>query len=237
MKPAGGEKPPVSGHVNQTNLDEAIVTTRQDCHHCRADSYAFANPLETTNWFRIVADVHPLIKGHILIIPRQHISCMGALPRDQFAAFIHEYHQVEKFLKQEYGSFAAFEHGVIGQTIRHAHFHLLPYDGDTSRVLLEKDKFDPIESIGDLPQVFRRDKHYLFFHVRQKSYLVDLGSGQPGFFRHRFAAALGNSVRAQQPKNPNVAYTGSIPPDDLMAQFKNDAQQLQKRWQIWTNRA
>ena len=41
--------------------------------HCDRNGFAFSHPLEETDSFLVVCDVHPLMEGHILIIPKEHL--------------------------------------------------------------------------------------------------------------------------------------------------------------------
>lgn len=163
-----------------------------DCPHCDPASFALKYPLEITNNFYAVCDVHPLIRGHILIIPKVHISCVGEYPGDILMELQLLYDKAFLFIKKTFGSVASFEHGAIGQTVFHSHVHILPFSGKASDIITEgESRIKPLHSLFDLKEVFEKDKGYLFFSIDEKMYVADKILGAPRFFRDRFAKALG----------------------------------------------
>jgi len=166
-----------------------------DCPHCDpASSFALSKVLEETKNFYIVCDVHPLIEGHILIIPKKHISCIGEFPEKLFQQFVRLSDKVTKFLLDNYGQVSSFEHGKIGQTVFHAHMHLLPYGGRPENIIPEN-KFRAIQKLSDLRTVFVQNKEYLFFSIGNNLWVVEPTVAFPGFFRQRFAQALKRGER------------------------------------------
>ena len=65
--------------------------TKYDCPHCNKDSPALKNLLKETENFRVVCDIHPLTEGHILIISKKHLSCVGDYPENIYQEFISLY--------------------------------------------------------------------------------------------------------------------------------------------------
>lgn len=167
---------------------------KSSCPHCDPASFALRNVLQETKNFYIVCDVHPLTEGHILIIPKKHLSCIGELPEKLFQEFVRLYDKVAKFLLDNYGSVSSFEHGKIGQTVFHAHVHLLPYDGRLEKIIPEN-KFKAIQKLSDLRTVFAQNKEYLFFSIGKNFWVVEPTVAFPGFFRQRFAQALKRTER------------------------------------------
>lgn len=65
--------------------------------------------------------------GYALIIPKQHVSCVGAMSSDDISDTETLMLTVKDAIEIEYGIRPiVFEHGIVGQTIQHAHLHLLP---------------------------------------------------------------------------------------------------------------
>lgn len=65
--------------------------------------------------------------GYILLIAKNHISCFGSMPLELLPEFRNLWMKSRMALYSEYQvPIASFEHGVIGQTIKHAHLHILP---------------------------------------------------------------------------------------------------------------
>lgn len=164
----------------------------KNCPHCVRSSFAFKYPLYENSNFVIVCDVHPLTEGHILIIPKKHISCAGAFSDQLFKEFNGLFFKTSGFIEKTYGSVATFEHGVIGQTVFHSHIHLLPFKGKIYDIVPEGKKYvDPIKQIEDLKKLYKKNGGYLFFSLDENKFVVDTGLGKPRFFRDRFASALG----------------------------------------------
>ena len=176
------------------DLSEQAI--REKCPHCDTASQAFRHKLDETQYFHIVADVHPLTEGHLLIIPKQHIACIGEYSNSLFEEFQEIYQRVAKFVEKEYGSVSSFEHGKAGQTVFHSHVHLLPFHGRATDIIPEgMESVEEIAGISDLKSIYEKNGQYLFFSIGNNAWSVDASLAQPGFFRHRFARALGQSER------------------------------------------
>lgn len=197
---------------------------KKNCPHCNPNSFALKHPLKETGNFWVVCDVYPLIEGHILIIPKQHLSCVGEYPDNLLAEFVKLYHRCSKFLKAEYGSVVTFEHGIIGQTVFHSHVHLFPYQGNELTIIPEgKDKLTRLKDITELKKIFAKYGQYLFFSINSKMWVVDLSLGSPRFFRDRFAKALGRPERGDWKKMHQNK--------KIMAEVNQEIENLKQRWQ------
>lgn len=105
----------------------------------RLDGYAcpFCNRgqlgdvLDETEHFFLLADHAPLLEGHILIIPREHYACYGAVPEELEADLLALKSRVRQFQSTAYREPVFFEHGVFRQTVYHAHLHALPFGSIT----------------------------------------------------------------------------------------------------------
>ena len=162
------------------------------CPHCNDQLFALKHPLLITEQFRVVCDVHPLAEGHILIIPKQPISCVGEFSPEMLEEFIKLYDSTSEFVKATYGSVSSFEHGKIGQTVYHAHVHILPFDGKPEDIISEgSEHMTSIQSMKDVQSEYKTRGQYLFFSVGEGHGLVDTKLGCPRFFRDRFAKAQG----------------------------------------------
>lgn len=180
--------------MQKEDLSEESI--RANCPHCDRDSQAFNDYLEETEHFHIVCDHHPLVEGHLLIIPKVHISCIGAFSEEMLADFMTIYERVSGFIQMNYGVVSAFEHGKLGQTVFHCHIHLLPFYGASDKIVPEgKAYMNSLSNIQQLREVFDRDEQYLFFSVEDQAWTVDTALAAPRFFRDRFAQALGNPER------------------------------------------
>lgn len=167
-----------------------------NCSHCNPASQALSHPLLITDNFYVACDVHPLTEGHILIIPKDHISCVGAFSKELFNEFSELYIKFSDFVKNTYGSVSSFEHGITGQTVFHSHIHLLPYAGSPESIIPEGSHIIySLVNIPELQKLFFKNGKYLFFSIRESMWTVDTSLGTPRFFRDRFAKALGHEER------------------------------------------
>ncbi|HRZ39528.1 MAG TPA: pyridoxal-phosphate dependent enzyme, partial [Candidatus Omnitrophota bacterium] len=208
--------------LNDDGTNAAVV---ENCPHCDRNSLALSRPLFETGFFRIVCDAHPLREGHVLIIPKEHYSCVGEYPENVFAEFKDVFARVIGFLKSEFGNerIAVFEHGIVGQTVFHSHVHLMPFSGKAQDIVPEKNVLSAARSLKDMARRFRDEKAYLFFMIGRQMWFVDTRIGAPRFFRDRFAKALGVEERADWKKTEQSA--------DLMQAFRAECESLQKKFQ------
>ena len=169
---------------------------RLNCPHCDQTSDAYTYLLETTQFFSVVCDYHPLLEGHLLIIPKKHLSCVGEYPEPLYQEFISLYKKYSEFIKSEYGAVSSFEHGKFGQSVFHSHIHLLPYDGNPKDIVPEGQAYlSKIENLSELKSILKRDGGYLFFSIGREDWIVEKNLTSPRFFRDRFAIALGHPER------------------------------------------
>lgn len=199
------------------------------CALCDNKSIALNHTIHETEEFRVVCDMHPLTEGHLLIIPKKHISCVGAFPTNLYNEFFILYNQISDFIKSTYGYVSIFEHGVIGQTVFHAHTHILPFNGDVSAIIpdgrVHVKKFDDPKK---LKEVFGKDGKYLFFSLHGVNYLVDTILGKPRFFRDRFAKALGVENRGDwKTMHENKK---------LMNQAMKETENAERKWRIFSKK-
>jgi len=198
--------------------------TDPNCVHCNPRSFALEQPLLVADNFYVVCDVHPLIEGHLLIIPKDHISCAGAFSSELFTEFSALYKKFSDFLKSAYGSVSTFEHGITGQTVFHAHIHLLPYAGLPESIIPEGSRvIHSLSNIKELQQVFLKDGKYLFFSIGDSLWTVDTAIGVPRFFRDRFANALGVPERGNW-KTMEENF-------ELMKRAENETRSLKNKWE------
>lgn len=201
--------------MQNKNIDE------ENCVHCPG-GIGLEYPLFDDNLFWVVCDAHPLIEGHILIIPKEHISCMGNLSVSAFSRYKELYNQVKKIVSENYGSVAIFEHGITGQTVFHAHTHFFPFTGSTNSIISKTNALKKIDSLDQLEKEFKLRGKYLFFENANEMWFVDTSLGYPRFFRNIFAELLDVKDRAD--------WKATRDNSKLMAEFKKDMAELSKKW-------
>lgn len=94
-------------------------------------------PFFETEHFRVSPSPLPLAKGHVLIVPIQHLKTFSDVPLSWFGELEGIIAVVKRFQAEAYGavSFGREQGSPPGspgnrQSIRHAHYHLVPVTGD-----------------------------------------------------------------------------------------------------------
>jgi len=95
------------------------------CVFCHLDQTP--GELTATANLRLVPDLYPVAPGHLLVITKRHLPCYGAAE----PAILDEVEQLagraRRFVEDVYGiDPVIWENGVSGQTVFHAHLHLIP---------------------------------------------------------------------------------------------------------------
>jgi diadenosine tetraphosphate (Ap4A) HIT family hydrolase len=163
------------------------------CVFCAAAAHPA--PLLQTDGLLLIPDLYPLVPGHLLVITRGHYLCVGATPavvRAELPALADE---AADFLRQSYGvEPLLWENGVTGQTVFHAHLHLIPLNVDG---LLDQLEADPgsveISGWDDVVERFQSAGEYHYIHVGKRTWLVDGNGAMNWEGRRRLAMAAGLS--------------------------------------------
>ena len=93
---------------------------------CQIEKKLDHQVLDQTDNFYLLHDGYPLLEGHLLLIPKQHVDCYFNLDKKLLREFKLFKKKSVDFLKDKYIQPVIFEHGIAGQTVMHAHLHLLP---------------------------------------------------------------------------------------------------------------
>ena len=79
--------------------------------------------------FYAFLDINPLVKGHVLVIPKQEIDYIFDMPDDDLAEMIVFAKHIAVAIKK---AFPCIKVGmaVLGLEVRHAHIHLVPMQSE-----------------------------------------------------------------------------------------------------------
>lgn len=105
--------------------DIAVPAPHSGCPFCQPRELELI--LAETPSFYLLADHAPFVGGHMLIVPRAHFACYGAVPSTLDAELLELKESVRSFLSEVYRAPTFFEHGVFRQTVYHAHLHAMPF--------------------------------------------------------------------------------------------------------------
>jgi len=70
-------------------------------------------------------DIHPLLPGHVLVVPKVQVDQFDDLPEEDYQATFATVRKIAKRLKAVMGTKRAIVH-VLGFDVPHAHIHVLP---------------------------------------------------------------------------------------------------------------
>jgi len=123
--------------------------------------------LHGTNRFVVMADISPLVPGHVIIVPKAHILCFGgvdAAAQDEFSGIVNA---TRTLLREHYGPSVLLEHGTsslepVADHVTHAHLHIVPAAIDI-RDSLVNFHTTTIASLSDLSYWAARDEAYIYF--------------------------------------------------------------------------
>jgi diadenosine tetraphosphate (Ap4A) HIT family hydrolase len=114
--------------------------------------------LEDGNNFIAMADFAPQAEAHILIIPKQHLPHLAAMSPEMDAEFSAMKRRFGEFVLDTYGELTYWENGVFGQSVPHAHQHVMSVSFDTD---LYADEGAPFETPADLRALYEAaPRHY-----------------------------------------------------------------------------
>lgn len=150
--------------------------------------------------------------GYVLLVPKKHVSCMSGLSSQDANIALDFGYRICRALTEEYvergktpnhGQYpvTTFEHGIVGQTIQHAHLHFLPVQIDmTERVRADFPlaKIEELEYSGELRGVYSQCfKPHLFWTTpKSKGVVCWNPPAPPQYLRTVAAELLGRSERA-----------------------------------------
>jgi diadenosine tetraphosphate (Ap4A) HIT family hydrolase len=82
--------------------------------------------LEESENFILRLNMNPVSPGHILIISKKHYSCFGAMPKELYDEYEEFSKKAKSKIRNNFSKPISVEQGIYGQTIAHAHTHIIP---------------------------------------------------------------------------------------------------------------
>lgn len=126
--------------------------------------------------FEVLADMSPLVTGHLLLLPRKHYLSFAQVLCDHPGETEELLTCITKFYRGTFGEPLVLEHGsgVDEETqacITHAHLHLLPADAAAVDALLIGDRlpYIDLESMTELRNAPWPESAYFLRHHRGRS--------------------------------------------------------------------
>ena len=140
---------------------QEITVSVASCVFCRQQD--LSNILHETAHFLVLADHAPVVEGHLLVLPRAHFACYGAVPAALDAEFLALKAEVSAFCQQVYQTPVFFEHGVYHQTVYHAHLHVFPFGVLPGEIVHLLDTVGhAVQSQADIRAWYEKYGHYFY---------------------------------------------------------------------------
>jgi diadenosine tetraphosphate (Ap4A) HIT family hydrolase len=148
---------------------------------------------------RLIADLSPLVDGHVLLLPVNHYLSFAAVLVDHVS-------EVDQFLSillpkyvDTYGDVTVLEHGsataMLGSAcIHHAHLHLLPINGARVDDVMLRDglQAQDLDGLGDLAEHAANDQPYFLRADARGARLYGVGTfRQSQYLRSAAAEVIG----------------------------------------------
>ncbi len=168
----------------------------------------------------VMPDKYPTVPGHILIISRDHLPCYAVASAEALRELEWTTARVRAFLEETYATpVIAFENGIAGQTVPHAHLHLLP--ARITDLSTEATEYRDVTRIAGWQQVQEHFVHwgnYRYIEVGDKRYLIKGYSPVLRVLRQQLAEATGLTWGEHGPEKKTT-------PDDI--------REVERRWRTW----
>lgn len=120
--------------------------------------------------FYIIATLGQISNGgYVLLVPKNHVSCLGAMTKSEIELIEILRQKINFAILKEYGVAPGiiFEHGIVGQTVKHAHLHFIPENSNiTARILKDfpDSEINIVSSLNELQNLYtQKQKPYLLW--------------------------------------------------------------------------
>lgn len=102
-----------------------------NCIFCNRSKIEERIVFEDENFYIIATLGQITDGGYLLLVPKHHALCAGEMTQDHLEKADELSQKIIAALDAEYKpvGITVFEHGIVGQTVNHAHLHFLPSHG------------------------------------------------------------------------------------------------------------
>ena len=120
--------------------------------------------LESPN-FAVIPTKGQILDGYVLIIPKRHTICFGDLSESEMDEAVMVLQRVRNAVAAAYGQAPiVFEHGIVGQTVKHAHLHVVPTAVDLlARIVADFPEYQKVSTLAAVQETFQREGPYLYY--------------------------------------------------------------------------
>lgn len=166
------------------------------CVFCDKEKRAEKTFYESANFFAMPTIGQISNGGHSLLVPKYHAPCLGEMSSELFQEFSQVKAEVQDAVEEEYGRSIAFEHGIIGQSVPHAHVQILPSHSDLFSTLQCRYQFyKKLDSMEQLRDIYQNRRVYLYYENKQKEMFAFFMDAIPQYLRLVAAQEMGVTPR------------------------------------------
>lgn len=125
---------------------------RDDCIFCKlANGEIPTNTLYEDDDVRVIFDMSPASKGHVLILPKEHYDDLFEMPQDMAGKVFAVAAKLAPAIKEATGcegmNILQNNGSIAGQTVFHFHMHIIPrYSNDTVNIGWKPGELDKAET-------------------------------------------------------------------------------------------
>ena len=133
-----------------------------------------------------------MVPGHVLVVSREHVSCYGAASPEVLGSVERMARVAREFVVDQYGvEPVLWENGGAGQTVFHAHLHLMPVSLHAIEEVIESEHMTEVEGWAQVAELWRDRGPYHYLQFQGHRRLAE-GNGEVNWeFRRRVAIASG----------------------------------------------
>lgn len=178
------------------------MTDEKPCVFCDRAQFEEQLIAESKNFYTIATLGQITDGGYTLLVPKRHVLCIGAMELQEIEEMTLEATLLDEFISTEYKRFTTiFEHGIVGQSIKHAHLHIVPATCMlTPRIRADfpGKEIDIIPSLSWIRQLYQqKQKPYLFWNdYLSQSVICWDPPAPPQYLRKVIAEQVGRPERA-----------------------------------------
>ena len=162
----------------------------KECLFCQFDELKPDILWKSKNFF-VKVGVGILAPGHIMVVPKKHISCFAELPSGLIKEFMSIKEDAFNKVKHNFSEPILYEHGIYGQSIPHAHMHLVPsknefYDLQNIKENIFKSlKSTRIDDMLQIAGVFKKEGSYFYLEQNGSKWVIHTQGHEKGKFTFR----------------------------------------------------
>lgn len=144
------------------------------CIFC-SDETNDRNLYETKNFF-VKVGKGIITAGHVMIIPKHHYKAIGEIDNNLIDEYLNLKQQTIKKITENFAEPFLIEYGNYGQSVFHAHIHLIPKTGNGYKnvdlykemILPSKTTTIQINNFNELRDYYLKHNEYIYFEDKNK---------------------------------------------------------------------